>query len=173
MSITINVSELISFEKDKIFIKKDYPLKPIIYAGEEIPFLYPLKTDLTLLRIKSGILLGGKINAKVELACSRCLKKFSFKIEAEVRETFAFPENMHLFEEEEAVKEISLDKTIDIEPSIREMIILSIPIKPLCDPECKGLCPVCGTDLNKGECTCKTEFVDERLKILKKLRDSM
>lgn len=173
MSIIINVSDLFSFEKEKIALEDEYQLEPISYAGEEIVFLSPLKAKASLIRIKSGILLEGKISAEVELTCSRCLKRFPLKVESRIRETFASRENLYLFEDEETVKEISPERTVDIEPSIREMMILSLPAKPLCEQECKGLCPVCGENLNEHQCGCETEFIDERLKILKKLKDSM
>ncbi len=173
MSININVSDLLSFEKEKIILKDEYELEPLSYAGEEISFLSPLKVDIFLERIRSGILLSGKISTNVELSCSRCLKKFPFRVETKIREIFTFKEKMELFKDEETVKEILPEKIVDIEPSIKEMLILSLPTKPLCDPECKGLCPVCGENLNEHQCDCETEFIDERLKILKKLKDSM
>jgi uncharacterized protein len=54
---------------------------------------------------------------------------------------------------------------------MREQFYLALPMKPLCRADCKGLCPMCGTNLNRGTCDCKREWKDPRLSALKELRD--
>jgi uncharacterized protein len=58
---------------------------------------------------------------------------------------------------------------IDLEPFIREEMILAIPIGPLCSEDCKGLCPICGEDLNESSCSHEELPVDPRLSVLKTL----
>ncbi len=80
------------------------------------------------------------LNATAEFICSRCLKEF----ERVVEKNFAI--------------QYPLDKSeqfIDIWQDIRQEVILSYPVKFLCKPDCRGICPGCGQDLNSGECNCK------------------
>ena len=59
--------------------------------------------------------------------------------------------------------------TIDLKEDVREAIILAFPLKPLCRPECRGLCPHCGRNLNEEKCECREEKIDPRLAKLKEL----
>ena len=61
------------------------------------------------------------------------------------------------------------DESLDLEQLLTEDILLDVPSKFLCSPDCKGLCPVCGKNLNQGDCGCKQDTVDPRLAILKSL----
>jgi uncharacterized protein len=54
---------------------------------------------------------------------------------------------------------------------MREQFFLTLPMKPLCRPDCQGLCPVCGKNRNREQCDCKAEWVDPRLAELRKLLD--
>lgn len=77
--------------------------------------------------------------AAAEYKCSRCLKEYTRTIEKDFK------------------KEYPLDKAeqfVDITQDIREEVILDYPVKFLCKPDCRGLCPKCGKDLNDGECSC-------------------
>jgi len=64
------------------------------------------------------------------------------------------------------------DGHIDLSPLVREYMLLDIPIKPLCSTDCKGLCPVCGENLNETQCGHTTESIDPRLAVLKSLLEN-
>ena len=66
---------------------------------------------------------------------------------------------------------IMKNDSVDIDTPLGEAILLSFPITFLCKEDCKGLCPMCGEDLNEGECNCVKKEIDPRLEILKKLLD--
>jgi uncharacterized protein len=59
---------------------------------------------------------------------------------------------------------------IDLGLLMQEQFYLSLPMKPLCDNDCKGLCPTCGTNRNRGTCDCHTDWEDPRLAVLKTLK---
>ena len=61
-------------------------------------------------------------------------------------------------------------ETVDCDPLIYEQIVLQIPMKALCREDCRGLCPRCGANLNLSSCSCPDRDVDERLAVLKKLK---
>jgi len=65
------------------------------------------------------------------------------------------------------------EEAVEVEEILKERIWLSIPMKPLCKEDCKGLCPTCGKDLNEGECDCPKEAIDPRFAVLKDLKLSL
>ncbi len=105
------------------------------------------------------ILVRGHLEGHLELACGRCLEPFDAPLAAAFdlllvpAPTAAAPAD-----EELSAAELDLDlysgETVDLEAIIREQIILTLPLKPLCREACRGLCPVCGADLNRETCSC-------------------
>ena len=147
---------------------------------ESNSFLRPagaVKAELALNRIDKELNIRGNISVTVTLQCSRCLAEFNKAIDLDVDLTYLPVEEMSREEIHEIARDESeigyyRDDEIDISDVIKEQLLLNLPMKPLCIDECKGLCPVCGTDLNLQQCNCKTEDIDPRLSILKKLLSS-
>lgn len=99
-------------------------------------------------RTPQGLLLQGDFSAEADLECVRCLDPFKQSLKWTVTELYAFdPRNMT--ESELLVPE---DGQIDLTPIFREYALLEFPISPVCKPDCKGLCPVCGENLNRVDC---------------------
>lgn len=126
-------------------------------------------------KFNEEVILKGEISSVLRLSCSRCLEYFSYPFHSEfVMEYFA--KGQETLEEERELEEADLitsyytNNRIDLLATVREQIFLSIPIKPLCLPQCKGLCPECGCNLNVSQCNCLTEKIDDRLLVLKKLK---
>lgn len=119
----------------------------------------PIKVEGTLNKIDVGVQFIGKLYANIKVQCSRCLEEFKLPLE------ITFDEQFSKYEEEMGYK-IS-ENFIDISKLIEDNILLNIPLKPLCSESCKGLCQICGTNLNKSNCTCDTQIVDPRLEKLK------
>lgn len=107
--------------------------------------------------------LQGKVEGDLALECSRCLTPVLYPLEVDVLEQFSRnpqeDEDIHMFFGEE----------IDIAGALRDCILLNLPVKPLCSPNCLGLCSHCGTDLNQESCNCNPRDVDPRLAVLEKL----
>lgn len=108
--------------------------------------------------------------------CRRCLEPVCRERELEVRGVFAYPEALGRLEmgEEERESEgiFPLDpgqKRIDLTDLVREGIVLDYPRYLLCTERCRGLCPICGTNLNQAECNCREASVDPRWSKLKDL----
>lgn len=103
---------------------------------------------MTIGRTPQGLVVQGKFSAETKLECVRCLREFWSPLEWEFTELYAF--------NKKSVSESGLllpeDAHINLEPLLREYALLEIPINPLHDPDCKGLCPVCGQDLNVRDC---------------------
>ena len=131
----------------------------IEFVNREVEIKDPIKLDLEIFNTKDSFVVEGKLKAELILSCSRCLQKYSSKVELDISEDV-------LKSEMEDQEELYLD---DI---IKDNIILSLPMKPLCSEDCKGICPQCGQDLNEGECDCEIETVDPRLAKLKDFYDN-
>ncbi len=99
-------------------------------------------------RTPQGLVFQGKFTGGIVLECVRCLKEFVFPLHWEVTELYAF--------NRKSVSESGLlvpdSAQIDLAPLLREYALLELPIKPLCKPDCKGLCIECGQDLNLKDC---------------------
>lgn len=119
----------------------------------------------------------GKADVDLKLECVRCLEPFGFKI---VKSFVLVIKVTHRGEVMGPDSDSSDDyfvvsdstEQFDIAPIVRERIILSLPMKPLCDKNCKGLCPKCGINRNFQECDCTDDDFDERWEKLLKLKES-
>ncbi len=119
--------------------------------------------------------LVGGLRTVLELACSRCLESFTMPVDAAFDLRYQ-PRTANTGDGELEIQEDDLstayydDESIDLGQLMREQCYLAMPMKPLCQNECLGLCPVCGTNLNRGGCSCRREWDDPRLAVLRTLR---
>ena len=119
----------------------------------------------------------GRVQAKLELVCSRCLEAFAIPVDASFELRYVpepAPDAAAEGEEEELAEDdlttaFYRDGVLDISELLREQFQLALPMKPLCSDACRGLCALCGTNLNRSECECKPEWEDPRLAPLKSL----
>lgn len=149
----LDLSDLTEVGSKRSYIK-DLQVDNIDFRNKEIEVDGPLKISLDVLKAENSFVLTGKIVGDLILECSRCLKEFTYPIDVEISD--------ELF-----IEDIEDLHNVDIFPILVSDIILEIPIKPLHDEDCQGLCPVCGQDLNEGDCDCEVETVDPRLAKLK------
>lgn len=110
----------------------------------------------------------GEIKANLGLQCDRCLNPLQHQVELPFTVEFCPEENREFFKNEETFIYF-VEPKVDIEPVVRETILLSLPIRILCSSECKGLCSICGQDLNLAECHCQEKEIDTRWEALKKM----
>jgi uncharacterized protein len=141
---------------------EDYPALAELSSSGECRFTAPLMVDLTVLREYDHIRVEGAIGTSVRLHCSRCLEVF----EKDVATSFTLFYNKTTgapIDDETELREEDLQAVfyegdyIDFTGEIEEQLIMEIPYKPLCKDECKGLCGVCGANLNDAECGCSPE----------------
>lgn len=129
--------------------------------------------SLRVEKIDAEVRLKGTIEADMSLQCSRCLKPFSADISVPVDLVFVPAEEADRAEGHElASDELNTGfyrgGEIDLTGISGEQVLLNTPMKPLCSESCKGICPVCGTDLNEKTCDCSPKTGDERMQVLKK-----
>ncbi|MCI0521539.1 MAG: DUF177 domain-containing protein [Chloroflexi bacterium] len=129
--------------------------------------LNALQGHVHVSRTAQGLLVQSYLRAALAAECVRCLSPFQQTVQTDFTELYAFSRN--------ATTESELllpdDMHIDLRPLVREYTLLAMPISPLCRPDCRGLCPVCGENLNETTCDHSNEAVDPRLEQLKNLLD--
>jgi uncharacterized protein len=138
-------------------------LREIIEAGE-VAFKGPLKFELMVRSERDMIRIDGHIQAILVLLCSRCLESFESRIEQPFTLRFARQVSRDMRMVRGAEVELTTDQIglsffegeeIDLREALQEQVIMTLPYKPLCRAECKGLCPNCGLDLNRESCQCR------------------
>lgn len=151
-------------------------LEPVELGGQEVRFDEPFAGEAEIWNAGDRLLVKVDLSGEASLVCGRCLGEFTEPLDVSFEEEFvevAGDGRSEETEEDESERTVSFytGDEIDLTEPLRENILLELPIKPLCDVDCKGLCPTCGTNLNEGGCTCEgdPEAVDPRLAALKDL----
>ncbi|MDD5097702.1 MAG: DUF177 domain-containing protein [Candidatus Omnitrophica bacterium] len=122
-----------------LFLEEDLDPAQLDLETELIKFDSVLKLKAHAVRITNALAVDLNIKAKLHAGCSRCLDEFSWELNKDVRLNYPLDASIAF---------------VDLNPEIREEIILDYPIKPLCSLNCKGLCTKCGNNLNQGGCNC-------------------
>lgn len=100
--------------------------------------------DLLLESVVEGVLVSGTANAPTVGECSRCLDPVADRIQVEITELFAYPDSTTDATTDDDEVGRLVDDLVDLEPVVRDAIVLALPNVPLCTPDCAGLCPECG-----------------------------
>ena len=164
----LNVSQLL---KEPIGSTRSHHVDSIIDIGDGKRMV---QGHVHLMRTNRSILVKGNLHSKVELTCSRCLSLFSCPITLNIEEEY-FP-TTDIFSGvsltmigEPGSFTIGENNTLDLTEATRQYLLLAIPMKPLCQKDCSGLCPTCGSNLNQAPCGCPSKQVDPRWAKLGKL----
>jgi uncharacterized protein len=142
---------------------------------ESFRVVAPVTLAFDIHKDKDQFHLVGAVQTTLELSCGRCLEPFSWPIDSSFDLRYQ-PHTVNTGEGEKEIEEDDLttafyeNDTIDLGQLMLEQFYLTLPMKPLCQEGCKGLCVVCGTNLNRGTCTCQRDWVDPRFAALKKLK---
>lgn len=138
---------------------------PTIRVSDDVDLDY-VRGTARLSRTKEGILVQGKLQFGIEDECYRCLDTVSRELSVELEELYAYPPRL------DAEFGVADDGILDLAPLLRAEALIAAAHRALCKPDCKGLCPTCGTNLNYGTCACADEDIDPRMaKLQELLRD--
>jgi uncharacterized protein len=156
-------------------------------AGGPAPF------KVSLRKISGGVLLQGELAANLTAPCKRCLRDVAVELPVQFTLNLVPAPKVSLedagldgegaedpksqqrdsggsFALRDADREYFDGRTIDLDPIVQEQVLLALPVSVVCKDDCKGLCPVCGQDLNEKECGCERKVVDPRLSVLKSIK---
>jgi len=158
--IGVNVAQLLHAP---VGTTRSYPLdehEPDL--AEELGLQTPIVGTLKLTRTSHGILAGVSYTVDVEQECGRCLDPARSSIKSEVSEEFlpsvniatGMPENV---ETDLEAPRVNANHELDVTDIIRQDIVVQQPLQPLCRPDCPGLCPNCGIELQAGACSCASD----------------
>ena len=159
-----NVAHLL---KGAVGTKKSYSV------DESFAPLEDTQTDhvqgrLSFIRTHARVWVSGALNASAVATCSRCLKEFAFAMRFQIDDVYYPTVDVNtgvalaLPEDAESQCTIDAHHILDITEAVRQYTVVVLPMKPLCRPDCAGLCPQCGIDLNQATCSCNAYRVDPR-----------
>jgi len=128
---------------------------------EEVTLATPVHLQLQVDNTGTSLLAQVKVQAGLRVSCGRCLEEFTYPLEFSFDDEWVFrPEAT----EEQMETALVFDKDeVELDERITEQIVLALPMKFLCSPECRGLCSTCGANLNRAQCTCVEKVIDPRL----------
>ncbi len=136
------------------------------------------KVNAHLDKAQENVFLTGRFSGIVSARCVRCLKPFEVSLAESFRLTL-MPRGADLGEGEGSERELEADdldlayyeqERVDLGQTVSEQVLLLLGLYPRCQPDCKGLCPVCGVDRNETECLCAENHTEPRWSALKKFK---
>lgn len=146
LSLINNTANEVSFEGESSFSDAEFDICWKVYG--------------TASRCADTLQINARADSVVKTKCARCAKPVKTELSVDIAEQVG-------------KDEVKLDGTIlDIDSIVKNNIVVELPIRFLCKNDCKGICSICGADLNITECGCSHEQFDERLAVLKQLLDS-
>ncbi len=167
-SLQFNVAGLLTGPKGGTRSYELYiPVSELDQLDEDFDVIAPFQGRVRFLWTNDHIMVMLTGATRVSMRCSRCLEPFEQPVQVHVEEAFIPTVDMATglpIHQDESDAAILIDEhhILDLSEIIRQSILLALPLTPLCKPDCKGLCPICGADLNTETCTCSTEEVDPR-----------
>ncbi len=160
LNVGFVAQQAIGYSRDFTFEIPNISLSPDL-------ILRQLEGKVVVSRNSEGLLFLGVFQGYTPVSCGRCLVDFEQFLKTDFTELYTF--ESHKQEDTELV--YPEDGQIDLGPIVRDYLFLEMPINPICTPGCKGLCPVCGNDLNLETCDHGEVSRDPRMDVLRKLLD--
>jgi uncharacterized protein len=146
----------------------------------------PVHVQAKLSKVERRVLVDAHARAELTVPCGRCLAPVPVDVPVDFELTLVpsdeYADESHAdhdrgrgpiggsFASDDAEEEVYTGKVIDLDPILREQVLLALPSYPVCREDCKGLCPVCGTNLNERECGCERKPRDPRWAGLEKFK---
>ncbi len=134
-------------------------------------FMTPIDIHFEFDKVGHELYVKANIETKEHLFCDRCAEPYDENFDESIR--IIITHNSELGNSEEDIYYTTASSTqVDITESIKQTLLVSLPVKRLCKTDCKGLCSVCGTNLNLETCSCEKDEIDSRWEALKKLKNN-
>lgn len=177
---------LISVDEVKeagLFLELEEPLSAFPVLGEiaqsgSCQFVGPVTVKVKAFLAHEMVELEGQASVRANFTCSRCLKEFELGVGSDFVLTYCreLPHVEIADDGDDEGAELSAEDMglilfdgdeIDLSESIQEQLVMALPNNPVCDEQCKGLCPQCGVDLNAGSCDCPPQDINLKMAALK------
>ncbi|MCD6385653.1 DUF177 domain-containing protein [Candidatus Sumerlaeota bacterium] len=178
MSLIVHIQDL---KEHPVTLEINHPPGFFELEDKEFTFKDRVVGNVTFTLVQRNILASGWLETKAYTSCVRCLEEILVPLHAEVSLTYSNDTRWleHSVEIDPMAEIVNYFDGEIIEPKneFRELIMLELPFLPLCKPDCKGLCPQCGANLNKEQCHClqtqqqkKASFTPEWKEVLRHIR---
>ena len=172
--------DLSRFRSGTDHIERRVEASAFALKDDEFRLAAPIDFVVDVQKDANKVRLVGRVKATLELECGRCLDPFTIQVDAPFDMLYlpvgTLPAAKAVDgEDETAIEEDDLgvayykDDQIDLGELMREQFYLALPMKPLCRPDCRGLCSICGKNRNRELCACEPKWTDPRMAELKKL----
>ena len=171
--LTFNVAQLL---REEIGGRRSYEFAETALALDDTLALRDVRGVLRLTRTASGVLADARATGTVDLECIRCLAAVAESLSLAFRDEFHARVEVNTGvplppPDEDDPFFISENHMLDLGEAIREYALIAMPMRPLCKPDCLGLCASCGVDRNIAPCTCQEQRGDDRFAALRALLD--
>lgn len=133
----------------------------------------PISVTLTIYKGATEIKIDGKVESVARVTCDRCLTEFDKPISGMFSVIASFSTATAITGEEDIIPLPITASEIDLTEYVHDTLLLSVPMKILCREDCKGLCPICGANLNETQCQCHLAEPDARWESLKLLTQNI
>jgi DUF177 domain-containing protein len=143
--------------KEGLHVARDFEFLSLDLVDENAVFLEPAHADISVRLVGEEILVRGEIRARLSFVCSRCLTPFEFPVASKFDLVY-LPEELDNLAEELSDEKIDQmyysGRQLDLRAVVLEQLNLTFPAKPLCTPNCEGICAVCGEIIRDAKCSC-------------------
>jgi DUF177 domain-containing protein len=173
--VKLNVHEIEEVAKELVYEESTDSLNTVFVHGQVCDYEFPAPADVRVQYYRAGreLFFHGHISGGVVGHCGRCLEEYRFDFGKDFSLVLV-PKEPVADDAELGDDDLDLSfyegDEVDLSPLVREQIILALPTRPLCQEDCKGLCPRCGVDRNLERCDCAGADGDPRFAVLRNLK---
>lgn len=176
----VNIAPIMEQKGASLDFNLEIKCPPLELQQREVTCIEPLRLVFTLTNTGECILLQGSMETALGLTCDRCLQPTVVPVKVPLSEEFYREKESELHpkkttpgdifnEEDDEADNWYTGDTIDLSSILKDSILLGLPMKVLCHPDCAGICPICGKNRNEDKCQCEIDDIDPRLAGLKEL----
>jgi len=159
--------ELVKLEGGKSEFTKVYEPDALDLGDERVKLCSTTSISGKIRRTGTEVFVTGHVDACVQVDCDRCLTPIQLPVSSDFSLEYITGSDYEASASAELTEDLMSiavfdGEAIDVDEIVKEQVLLSVPIRSLCKPDCKGFCPTCGADKNAGECGCYPSEVDPR-----------
>ncbi len=164
----INLTDVLTSEEKVITMQVETDMTQVDIGGETYQITDKTPISFTFTNIgKNKAMIEGKGELAFSMNCDRCLKPVEKKMLLSFSRDIYSPDSEEDLSDEEDDRSFMEGYQLNVEDLLNNEIMINWPMKVLCKPDCKGICPKCGKDLNTGDCECDTFVPDPRMAVIK------
>lgn len=149
--------------KEGLRVSRDFEFLSLDLVEENAVFLEPAHAEVVIRLVGDEVFVQGEVTARLSFICSRCLTPFEFPVASRFDLVY-LPEDIDALSEELSDEKIDQmfysGRQLDLRAVILEQLNLTFPAKPLCAPDCEGICAVCGELIRDARCSCQVKEAD-------------